>query len=96
MSEAKNGRQDRRRNIMLKEPVSKVIPKMAIPTIVAFLISSIYSLADTYFVSSLGTEATAAVSVNVSRWAARLLSRLPCMMRRPLPYTPTAICTVCG
>ena len=66
MSEAKNDRQDRRRNIMLNEPVSKVIPKMAIPTIVAFLISSIYSLADTYFVSSLGTEATAAVSVNSS------------------------------
>ena len=32
----------------------------------AFLINSIYSLADTYFVSSLGTNATAAVSVNAS------------------------------
>ena len=29
-------------------------------------INSIYSLADTYFVSSLGTNATAAVSVNAS------------------------------
>ena len=51
---------------MLNEPIHKVIPKMAIPTIVAFLINSIYSLADTYFVSSLGTNATAAVSVNTS------------------------------
>ena len=51
---------------MLNEPVSKIIPRMAIPTIVAFLINSIYSLADTYFVSSLGTNATAAVSVNAS------------------------------
>ena len=58
--------QEQRRNMMLNEPVSKVIPKMAIPTIVAFLITSIYSLADTYFVSSLGTNATAAVSVNAS------------------------------
>ena len=58
--------QEQRRNMMLNEPVSKVIPKMAIPTIVAFLINSIYSLADTYFVSSLGTNATAAVSVNAS------------------------------
>jgi Na+-driven multidrug efflux pump len=66
MSETINQRQEKRRNIMLNEPVSKIIPKMAIPTIVAFLISSIYSLADTYFVSSLGTEATAAVSVNSS------------------------------
>ena len=55
-----------RKLLMLNEPVSRVIPKMAIPTIVAFLITSIYSLADTYFVSSLGTNATAAVSVNAS------------------------------
>jgi putative MATE family efflux protein len=58
--------QDQRRNMMLNEPISRIIPKMAIPTIVAFLINSIYSLADTYFVSSLGTFATAAVSVNSS------------------------------
>jgi len=58
--------QEQRRNLMLNEPISRVIPKMAIPTIVAFLINSIYSLADTYFVSSLGTNATAAVSVNAS------------------------------
>lgn len=51
---------------MLNSPVRSVIPKMALPTIVAFLINSIYSLADTYFVSSLGTNATAAVSVNQS------------------------------
>ncbi len=57
---------DQRRTLMLTQPVSRVIPKMAIPTIVAFLITSIYSLADTYFVSSLGTNATAAVSVNAS------------------------------
>ena len=58
--------QEQRRLMMLNEPVSRVIPKMAIPTIIAFLINSIYSLADTYFVSSLGTNATAAVSVNSS------------------------------
>ncbi len=52
--------------MLLNEPISRIIPKMAIPTIVAFLINSIYSLADTYFVSSLGTNATAAVSVNAS------------------------------
>ncbi len=55
-----------RKLMMLNEPIRRVIPKMAIPTIVAFLINSIYSLADTYFVSSLGTNATAAVSVNAS------------------------------
>ena len=55
-----------RRTMMLEMPISKVIPKMALPTIVAFLINSIYSLADTYFVSELVTNATAAVSVNAS------------------------------
>ena len=63
---SKERNQLQRRNMMLNEPIHKVIPKMAIPTIVAFLINSIYSLADTYFVSSLGTNATAAVSVNAS------------------------------
>ena len=58
--------QEERRNMMVNEPISRIIPKMAIPTIVAFLINTIYSMADTYFVSSLGTNATAAVSVNSS------------------------------
>ncbi len=58
--------QEQRRNMLLNEPISRLIPKMAIPTIVAFLINSVYSMADTYFVSSLGTNATAAVSVNAS------------------------------
>ncbi len=59
-------RQEQRKNMMVSQPIPKVIVKMAIPTIVAFLINSIYSLADTYFVSGLGTNATAAVSVNAS------------------------------
>jgi len=51
---------------LMNDPIPKVIVKMSVPTIIAFLINSIYSLADTYFVSGLGTEATAAVSVNSS------------------------------
>jgi len=66
MDKKGQAQQEQRRLMMLNEPVYKVIPKMAVPTIVAFLINSIYSLADTYFVSSLGTNATAAVSVNAS------------------------------
>ena len=58
--------QQQRRTMMLNEPIPRLVFKMAVPTIVAFLINSIYSLADTYFVSSLGTSATAAVSVNSS------------------------------
>ena len=63
----KKNNPEQRRLLMLNEPIGKVITKMAFPTIVAFLITSIYSLADTYFVSLWGGDnpaATAAVSVN--------------------------------
>ena len=66
MAEAGQSRQDRRQDMMLADPLPKVITRMAVPSIISFLITSIYSLADTYFVSSLGTNATAAVSVNAS------------------------------
>ena len=66
MKKDRTAQQEARRQMMLKMPVGSVIFKMAVPTIVAFLITSIYNLADTYFVSSLGTNATAAVSVNAS------------------------------
>ena len=58
--------QDQRRQMMLDAPIPHVVTKMAIPTIVAFIINAVYSLADTFFVSNLGTNATAAVSVNAS------------------------------
>lgn len=62
----KDNRQTRRETLMAEAPIPGLIFKMAVPTIVAFLINSIYSLTDTYFVHFLGTNATAAVSVNAS------------------------------
>ena len=62
----KDNRQARRETLMAEAPIPGLIFKMAVPTIVAFLINSIYSLTDTYFVHFLGTNATAAVSVNAS------------------------------
>ncbi|MGN1367577.1 MAG: MATE family efflux transporter [Aristaeellaceae bacterium] len=55
-----------KKNAMLNENIRTLIPRMAIPTIVAQLITTIYNLVDTYFVSTLGTNATAAVGVNNS------------------------------
>ncbi len=55
-----------KKNRMLNEKISKLVPQMAVPTIVAQLITTIYNLVDTYFVSTLGTNATAAVGVNNS------------------------------
>ena len=48
---------------MTSEPVSKLIISMAIPAIISQIVSSLYNLADTYFVSSIGTSATAAPGV---------------------------------
>ena len=59
-------RQEKNRQLMGQAPVGVAIVKMSVPTIIAFLINSIYSLADTYFVSNLGVNATAAVAVNAS------------------------------
>lgn len=63
---AKDNSQEYRKTKMLTEPIPKIITSMAVPSIIAFLINSIYSMADTYFVSGLGINATAAVSVNTS------------------------------
>lgn len=48
---------------MLTQPVEKLVCKNAIPSMTIMLISALYNMADTYFVSSLGTSATAAVGV---------------------------------
>lgn len=48
---------------MTESPVFGLVLKLSIPTTFSMLITSIYNLADTYFVSSLGNSATSAVGV---------------------------------
>ncbi len=53
---------------MALEPIPKVILTMAVPTILAMLVQSVYSMADTYFVGQLkpellATQSTAAVTL---------------------------------
>ncbi len=55
-----------RRRMMLEDPIMKVIPVIALPMVISMLIDAFYNLADTYFVSQLGTAATAAVGINNS------------------------------
>ena len=52
-----------RARMMLNDPLNKVIPRLAIPTIIAMLVSAVYNMADTYFVSRISTEASGAVGV---------------------------------
>lgn len=48
---------------MTQTPIAKLIVKLAIPTIFSMLITSIYNLADTYFVGQLSTSASGAVGI---------------------------------
>src|SRR5574344_2742956 len=48
---------------MITHPVSGLIASLAVPTVISMLVSSIYNMADTFFVSQLGTSASAAVGV---------------------------------
>ena len=54
---------------MIETPVKKLIPQLAIPTIISMLVTSIYNMADTFFVSQIGTSASGAVGVMFSAMA---------------------------
>lgn len=58
--------QEERFKKMVETPVSRLIPSLAVPTIISMLITSIYNMADTYFVSQINTSASAAVGVSYS------------------------------
>ena len=48
---------------MVETPVAKLIVSLGIPTTISMLITSIYNMADTYFVGTLGESAQAATGV---------------------------------
>lgn len=48
---------------MTEEPVDKLIWKLAVPTIIAMMVTAAYNMADTFFVGQIGTEATAGVGL---------------------------------
>lgn len=54
---------------MITKPVSNLVLSLAIPTVTSMLVSSLYNMADTYFVSKLGTSASGAVGIVFSLMA---------------------------
>ena len=48
---------------MTTEPVNKLVCRLAVPTIISMLVTSLYNMADTFFVGQVGTEATAGVGL---------------------------------
>lgn len=54
----------RRREMMTSAPVGRLICRLALPTIVSMLVTSIYHITDAYFVGRLGTGAVGGVGVS--------------------------------
>ena len=48
---------------MLETPIERLIPTLAVPTIISMMVTSIYNMADTYFVSQISTSASGAVGI---------------------------------
>ncbi|MBR5121251.1 MAG: MATE family efflux transporter, partial [Oscillospiraceae bacterium] len=48
---------------MTESSVAGLVVKLSLPTIASQMISSVYNLADTYFVTNLGDQATGAVTI---------------------------------
>ena len=48
---------------MTQTPIPTLVSTLAVPTIISMLITSLYNMADTFFVGQIGTSATAAVGV---------------------------------
>lgn len=54
---------------MTEKPIGKLIASLSVPTIISMLVTSLYNMADTFFVSKLGTSASGAVGVVFSLMA---------------------------
>ncbi|MBO7609367.1 MAG: MATE family efflux transporter [Muribaculaceae bacterium] len=50
-------------NFLTEAPVPKVIGTLSVPTIISMLITTIYNMADTFFVGKIDTQSTAAVGI---------------------------------
>lgn len=54
---------DEQYNKMVNTPVWKLVTVLAVPTVISMLVTAIYNMADTFFVSQISTEASAAVGI---------------------------------
>ncbi len=58
-----NPTSDQQRQKMLETPIPPLVSRLAVPTIASMMVTSIYNMADTYFVSQISTSASAAVGI---------------------------------
>ncbi len=58
-----NNRNEKQYIKMTQTPIPRLVSKLAVPTTISMLVTSIYNLADTFFVSQLSTSASSAVGI---------------------------------
>ncbi len=57
---------DRQYIQMIETPIPRLISTLAFPTLISMLVTNIYNMADTFFVSRLGTSASGAVGITAT------------------------------
>ena len=57
---------EQRYKYLTETPINRLIPRLAVPTIISMLVTALYNAADTFFVGRISTEATAAVGLAFS------------------------------
>ena len=75
---------------MTETPIPRLILSLAAPTILSMLITSIYNLADTFFVGQISTSASGAVGV-VSSWGTALAPSSAAAWAVRIPTLPPAL-----
>ena len=61
--------QERKFTMMTTQPVSKLVCRLAVPSIITMMISAIYNMADTFYVAGIDVQSPAAVGVIFSYMA---------------------------
>lgn len=51
---------------MIETPIPKLIGSLAMPTVISMLVTNIYNMVDTFFVSRLGTSASGAIGITAT------------------------------
>ena len=74
---------------MTETPIPQLILSLAAPTILSMLITSIYNLADTFFVGQISTSASGAVGVVSSLMA--IIQALGFMLGHATPPPPPGL-----
>ena len=54
---------DERQQMLANAPIPGLVIRLSVPTIISMLVTSLYNMADTFFVGQISTSATAAVGV---------------------------------